>query len=42
EAGTILSLSERTVNFHVANALLKLGAANKTAAVVKAALFGLL
>ncbi|MEW7849489.1 autoinducer binding domain-containing protein [Massilia aurea] len=42
EAGIILSVSERTVNFHVANALLKLGAANKTGAVVKAALLGLL
>jgi LuxR family transcriptional regulator len=42
EAAEILNLSERTVNFHVANALVKLGAANKTAAVVKAALLGLL
>lgn len=42
EAAAILDLSERTVNFHVANALVKLGAANKTAAVVKAALLGLL
>lgn len=42
EAATILGLSERTVNFHVANALVKLGTANKTAAVVKAALLGLL
>ena len=42
EAATILGLSERTVNFHVANALVKLSAANKTAAVVKAALLGLL
>lgn len=42
EAATILGLSERTINFHVANALLKLGAANKTAAVVKAALLGLI
>lgn len=42
EAAAILGLSERTVNFHVANALCKLGAANKTAAVVKAALLGLL
>lgn len=41
EAAAILGLSERTVNFHVANAMLKLGAANKTAAVVKAALLGL-
>ncbi|UVW29059.1 autoinducer binding domain-containing protein [Massilia sp. H6] len=42
EAADILGLSERTVNFHVANAMTKLGAANKTACVVKAALLGLL
>ena len=42
EAARILGLSERTVNFHVANAMAKLGAANKTAGVVKAALLGLL
>ena len=42
EAATILGLSERTVNFHVANVLVKLSAVNKTAAVVKAALLGLL
>ena len=38
----ILSVSENTVNFHVKNAVAKLGTANKTAAVVKAALMGLL
>lgn len=42
EAARILALSERTVNFHVGSALAKLGAANKTAAVVKAALLGLI
>lgn len=42
EAAQILVLSERTVNFHVSSALAKLGAANKTAAVVKAALLGLI
>lgn len=42
EAATILALSERTVNFHVSNAMTKLGAVNKTAAVVKAAVLGLL
>ncbi|WP_229423018.1 autoinducer binding domain-containing protein [Telluria aromaticivorans] len=42
EAAQILGLSERTVNFHVSNAMAKLGAANKTAGVVKAALLGLL
>ncbi len=42
EAAQILGLTERTVNFHVSNAMAKLGAANKTAGVVKAALLGLL
>ncbi len=42
DVATILNLSERTVNFHVANALLKLGAPNKTAAVVKAAMLRLI
>lgn len=42
EAATILTLSERTVNFHVSNAMTKLGAVNKTSAVVKAAMLGLL
>ncbi|MBF3912595.1 LuxR family transcriptional regulator, partial [Burkholderia pseudomallei] len=31
-----------TVNFHVKNAILKLRTANKTAAVVRAAMLGLL
>lgn len=38
----ILRISERTVNFHLSNAAAKLGAANKTAASVKAALLGLI
>jgi LuxR family transcriptional regulator len=38
----ILQISERTVNFHVANAMAKLNAANKTAAVVRATVLGLL
>lgn len=37
----ILSMKERTVHFHVANAVLKMGACNKTAAVVQAALSGM-
>ncbi|WPP01233.1 LuxR C-terminal-related transcriptional regulator [Pseudomonas sp. HR96] len=33
QVGQVLYLSERTVNFHVANAVAKLAAANKTEAV---------
>ncbi|AXF86705.1 Transcriptional activator protein AnoR [Ephemeroptericola cinctiostellae] len=36
EAGDILNLSERTVNFYMGHVLDKLGVTNKTAAVVKA------
>ncbi|WP_101757256.1 autoinducer binding domain-containing protein [Oceanicoccus sp. KOV_DT_Chl] len=36
EIGVILSISERTVNFHMANALEKLDVTNKTAAVLRA------
>jgi len=42
DAADILGVSIDTVNFHVKNATLKLGAANKTAAAVRAALLGLL
>jgi LuxR family quorum-sensing system transcriptional regulator SolR len=42
EVGLIMNISERTVNFHVNNSLEKLGAANKTACVVKAAMLRLL
>lgn len=42
EVGAIMNISERTVNFHVNNALEKLGATNKTAAVIKAAMLRLL
>lgn len=42
EVGQIMHISERTVNFHVNNALAKLGAVNKTAGVVKAAMLRLL
>lgn len=42
EVGEIMNISERTVNFHVNNSLVKLGAANKTAGVLKAAMLRLL
>lgn len=42
EVSEIINITERTVNFHVNNALLKLGASNKTAAAIKAAMLGLL
>jgi LuxR family transcriptional regulator len=42
EVGEIMCITERTVNFHVNNALVKLGVANKTAGVVKAAMLRLL
>lgn len=42
EIAEILSISERTVNFHISNAMEKLGAPNKTAAAVQAVLQGLL
>ena len=42
EISTILSISERTVNFHITNAIEKLGVSNKIAASVKAAMLGLL
>ncbi|MEA3119177.1 MAG: LuxR family transcriptional regulator, quorum-sensing system regulator SolR [Paraburkholderia sp.] len=42
EIGRILAISERTVNFHVNNVLLKLNATNKVQAVVKAIAMGLL
>ncbi|MDR3428317.1 MULTISPECIES: autoinducer binding domain-containing protein [Silvimonas] len=42
EIGEILNIAERTVNFHVNSTLTKLNAANKTSAVVQAALRGLL
>jgi len=38
----ILRIAERTVNFHINNAVAKLGVSNRTAAAVQAALFGLL
>jgi LuxR family quorum-sensing system transcriptional regulator SolR len=42
EVGCIMGISERTVNFHVGNSLVKLDATNKTSAVIKAAMLGLL
>ncbi|MBC3957385.1 helix-turn-helix transcriptional regulator [Pseudomonas sp. DOAB1067] len=38
----ILSLKERTINFHVASAILKMGATNKTAAVARAVKSGVI
>lgn len=37
----ILSLKERTIHFHIASAIQKMGVCNKTAAVVQAALHGM-
>ena len=42
EVGEIMNISERTVNFHINNSLEKLGAVNKTAGVIKAAMLRLL
>ena len=42
EISEILGISESTVNFHVRNAVAKLGTANKLAATVKAAMLGML
>ena len=42
EIGRILSISISAVNFHINNAVAKLDTSNKTQAVVKAALLGLL
>ncbi|GAA5785358.1 LuxR family transcriptional regulator [Chitiniphilus shinanonensis] len=42
EISDILAVSENTVNFHIKNAVAKLQTANKTAAVVRAAMMGLL
>lgn len=42
EISAILAISERTVNYHASNAVLKLGVTNKTAAAAHAALLGML
>lgn len=41
EIAEIVGISERTVNFHINNAMEKLGVTNRTAAAVKAAVLGL-
>ena len=42
EIAHILNITERTVNFHIGTAMAKLNAVNKTAAVLRAAMLGLL
>ncbi|CAB3757265.1 hypothetical protein LMG29660_03063 [Burkholderia puraquae] len=42
EIGIILGLTERTINFHISRSIAKLNASNKTNAVVKAVLMGLI
>jgi LuxR family quorum-sensing system transcriptional regulator SolR len=42
EIAKIISLAERTVNFHIARSMAKLNCVNKTSVTVKAALLGLL
>ena len=42
EVGQIMAISERTVNFHINNSLVKLGANNKTSGVIKASVLRLL
>jgi LuxR family transcriptional regulator len=42
EISEILCISERTVNYHIGNAIKKLGTTNKVAAAVRAAVLGLL
>lgn len=42
EIGDILGVSERTVNFHINNCMDKLGAVNKTACTIKAAMLRLI
>ena len=42
EIADILNIAERTVNFHIGNTMTKLDAPNKTAAVIRAAILGLL
>ncbi|KUY88707.1 hypothetical protein WK90_30130 [Burkholderia cepacia] len=42
EIGMILGLTERTINFHISRSIAKLDASNKTNAVVKAVLMGLI
>lgn len=42
EISSILKITERTVNFHINNAMTKLNASNKTSAAIKAAMLGFL
>lgn len=42
DVSEIMHIAERTVNFHLNNAMAKLGTCNKTAAVIRAAMLGLL
>lgn len=42
EIGSILTISERTVNFHLQNAMVKFGVHNKTHAAAKAMSYGML
>jgi LuxR family transcriptional regulator len=42
EIALILSISERTVTFHVVNAMQKLNVNNKISAVIRAIMLGLL
>ena len=42
EIADLLCISENTVNFHIKNSVVKLRTANRTAAVVRAAMLGLL
>lgn len=42
EISCILNIADRTVNFHINNAITKLNAVNKTSAAIKAAMLGLL
>ncbi len=42
EIGMILGVTERTINFHVASAISKLNASNKTHAAVKALMLGII
>jgi LuxR family transcriptional regulator len=42
DIGVILSLKERTIHFHMSNAVKKMGVSNKTAAVAQAMMCGVL
>jgi DNA-binding NarL/FixJ family response regulator len=42
DIGVLMSISERTVNFHITNAMRKLGVATRIQAVVKASIAGLI